>query len=175
MAQADILFQTSRLTCRNFEKSDWRMLQRIGGHPDVAPMTGTITSPWPKSDVMKRMQTPFIGEIPFEVGLYDADGLIGFVGISLRDEVGYAIAPWKSGQGYATEMMGPVLDLAFERLKMPFLNASVFEDNPASTAVLHKAGFEKISNGMGKARARLEPAPIINYRLTQHNYESLKP
>ena len=36
---------TARLLIRELRPDDWQAMQRIGGHPSVAPMLATVTSP----------------------------------------------------------------------------------------------------------------------------------
>jgi len=59
-------------------------------------------------------------------------------------------------------------------LNAPLPEADHFEDNPVSGRVLRKQGLEKIGEGTGKSAARLEPAPIVLYRLTKQQFKAAK-
>jgi ribosomal-protein-alanine N-acetyltransferase len=58
-----------------------------------------------------------------------------------RGELGYWIGQphWK--QGYATEAVVQIVDFGFKRLGLHKIHAEHLERNPASGAVLLKAGF----------------------------------
>ena len=52
MAREDIFeLQTKRLRLRPLHLEDWPAVQRIGGHPSVAPMLTSTCTPWPKAAV----------------------------------------------------------------------------------------------------------------------------
>ena len=52
MAREDIFeLQTKRLRLRPLRLEDWPAVQRIGGHPLVAPMLTSTGTPWPKAPV----------------------------------------------------------------------------------------------------------------------------
>ncbi|WP_375491609.1 GNAT family N-acetyltransferase [uncultured Jatrophihabitans sp.] len=56
-------------------------------------------------------------------------------------EIGYALNPEHAGRGYATEAARALLALAFDTFDMHRVMARVDERNPASAAVLRKAGM----------------------------------
>ena len=43
--------RTKRLLLRPLVLEDWPAVQRIGGHPSVAPMLASTRTPWPKAAV----------------------------------------------------------------------------------------------------------------------------
>ena len=50
MAREDIFeLQTKRLRLRPLRLEDRPAVQRIGGHPSVAPMLASTRTPWPKA------------------------------------------------------------------------------------------------------------------------------
>ena len=52
MAREDIFeLQTKRLRLRPLRLEDRPAVQRIGGHPSVAPMLASTCTPWPKAAV----------------------------------------------------------------------------------------------------------------------------
>lgn len=58
-------------------------------------------------------------------------------------ELGYAIDPDESGQGYATEAADLALKHAFDGMGIHRVHAKVVEGNDASMRVLEKLGFER--------------------------------
>lgn len=72
--------------------------------------------------------------------------LVGSIGFAARRgaeiELSCRIGESHSGQGYATEAGQAMLELAFEGLRLPRLTAVSFSDNPASSVLLRKLGFQ---------------------------------
>lgn len=83
---------------------------------------------------------------PFVLGVEHVAtaALIGHVGLSAARgsvEIGYGIADAWQGQGLATEAVAAVATWALAALGLPEVLGIVAADNPASIAVLTKAGF----------------------------------
>ena len=64
-----------------------------------------------------------------------------------------------------SEVLRAFCDFIFERYRAGKIQASCFDDNPASQRVLEKAGFEPFEKDMEKSAARSEISPITRYRL----------
>ena len=86
----------------------------------------------------------------FQWGITRADGLLlGDCGLKiLGDEprlgqIGYTLGRAHQRQGYATEAVRAVLDLAFARLGLHRVSASVDADNHASLALLERLGLRR--------------------------------
>ncbi|PIE15249.1 MAG: hypothetical protein CSA68_07865 [Rhodobacterales bacterium] len=174
-AARKIIFETPRLTIRNFAESDWQALQAFGGRPEVARMMASLKSPWLKADVLDWMTSaPYRGQLGFRAGIFLKDGpLIGFVGLGGEPpDCAYAIDPAHWGKGYASEALAGLLAHCFSHFDVDLVTAAHFCDNPASGQVLTKLGFQQTGIGMGESAARLEPAPNITYRLTRSQYEA---
>ena len=45
------ILTTVGLLIRELLLDDWQAMQRIGGHPSVAPTLATVTSPWAEDEV----------------------------------------------------------------------------------------------------------------------------
>ncbi|GFE66934.1 hypothetical protein KIN_40080 [Litoreibacter roseus] len=162
--------ETDRLILRELHPEDWRDLQPIGGHPRVAPMMMSCLSPWPEADVKAWIaRARFRGRPGFTLAACTRDGkMIGAVGLGGKPlSTLWMIDPRESGQGYATEAVGAFFDACFALFDLGEVVSDHFVDNPASARVHEKIGFERIGGGMGRSRARLEPAPITRYRLTR--------
>ena len=62
--------------------------------------------------------------------------------------LGYLLDPAHHGRGYATEMVGAALDLAFGELGLRRVTAGCFADNVASWRVMEKAGMRREQHGV---------------------------
>ena len=62
--------------------------------------------------------------------------------------LGYLLDPAHHGRGYATEMVGAALDLAFGELGLRRVTAGCFADNVASWRVMEKAGMRREQHGL---------------------------
>ena len=164
--------KTKRLTLRPLRLDDWRPVQRIGGHPSVAPMLASALTPWPKAAVQAWITARHYRGTPgFCAAIVrPGRGVIGVAGLGPKPAQGlcncaYFIDPRHWGLGYASEAMGVFLDYFMRKFDLFEVEADHFTDNPASGAVLRKLGFQEIAKGWGKSQARLEPAPVTLYRL----------
>ena len=127
-------------------------------------------------DVTEDVAKEFIAERPF-TGLpgfwvmIERDGrVIGSAGIGGAPlSLGYYLEVAQRGQGVMTEALGAFLAEVFARFPARRIVADHFVDNPASGSVLKKLGFVETDRGMGTSRARVEPAPVINYALLREN------
>jgi ribosomal-protein-alanine N-acetyltransferase len=75
--------------------------------------------------------------------------IIGMCGLILRDqsdypEIGYAILPKYSGNGYTFEGVHLILEYAKVKLKLQQIFASVHPDNAPSIHILNKIGFKAL-------------------------------
>lgn len=176
MGVAEFRLETPRLILRPLGPGDVPTLARIGGDPRVAPMMGTITRPWPEADIRHWIaRSRFRGEIGFRLGIARREGpLIGVAGLGgAPAALAYFLDPTAWGQGFATEAMRGFLAACFDRFPaLDVVAADHFADNPASGRVMEKLGFERTGTGIGRSRARLEPAPNIHYRLFRRTFEA---
>ena len=58
-----------------------------------------------------------------------------------RCELGYFISVEETGNGYATEALGAIVDYCFEHLKMNKIRLRIKRGNQASIRVAQKVGF----------------------------------
>ena len=163
---------TARLLIRELRPDDWQAMQRIGGHPSVAPMLATVTSPWAEDAVKTWIACSlFRGRLGFRAAVILPEvGVIGSIGLGKAPGPGlqncaYFIDPAYWGQGYASEAMRSFLKTFGLRFDLDEIEADHFDDNPASGSVLRKLGFKQSGTGMAKSLARLEPAAVTLYRL----------
>lgn len=87
--------------------------------------------------------------VRFNIELKKEKKIIGGIDIHHIDErqktatVGYWLNTKYHGQGYGSEALKAILDLAFSKLKLRRLEAEVFEGNEPSSYLLEKFGFQK--------------------------------
>jgi RimJ/RimL family protein N-acetyltransferase len=89
---------------------------------------------WVQYSVLEREGGRLVGD----VGLAPAEGEPGVI------RVGYTISPVFQGHGYATEAVGALVDLAFERLGAEVVRAHADAANSRSHRVAEKVGMRLV-------------------------------
>lgn len=159
---------TDRLRWRPPVADDAEALHGLLSDWDVVRMTGSI--PWPpdraETDARCRPLDPSEG---LAGHVFHGDAFVGTCAVQQTEKgpmLGYMIAPWAWGRGFATEVAAAVLAEVWPRYDWPWVRATVFEDNPASIRVVEKLGFVEVERGGGTSRARGGgPLPARRYRL----------
>lgn len=115
----------------------------------------------------------------FGIELKSDKKIIGGCGLKKVDksqgttEVAYWIGQkyWK--QGYGSEALGALINLAFKKLKLRRIQAHVFKGNPSSGKLLKKFGFKlegmKRKAGISKANGKIYDSYI--YGLLREEYK----
>jgi RimJ/RimL family protein N-acetyltransferase len=178
---------TRRLWLRWPTADDAEALARIGGHPEVAAMTGT----WPVGcdaelarERIARHRTSNAGGKALSLVLarrqYWGEA-IGLIGISLPGEtsgerpvgtLGYHLAPEHWSRGFATEALAGLLDMTRLLTKIGTVKASVVHGNPASMRVLEKNGFARLGEGVFKSPIRGD-TPVLHFERDLRRGQSL--
>ena len=83
--------------------------------------------------ISERSSGAFVGEI----AAFSIDW------VERTAELGYHIARWQWGNGYALEAASRVCQFAFRRLRLRRLEAVVGQGNEASVAILRRLGFRR--------------------------------
>ncbi len=169
---------TERLLTRPMTTADLSAFRTFAGQQDVARMTASIPSPFFQDEAEKWLAFRGWNNPPgFILAVTLKDGtLIGSIsaGPSPNWGIGYIISPEYTGNGYATEALGSLVKALFELDDGPDeINACVFADNPASSQVLEKQGFEFVGECVSEAVARVEPSRDYQYRLTRGGLKGL--
>ncbi len=141
-----MFMRTERLFLRPPFPEDWREVYRGINDAGVVRMLGRAPWPYAPQDAQafcNRLRNPL--DMVFAITLPGVDGapVIGTIGLNGTadvPEVGYWISRGHRRQGYATEALRGVLDIT-RMLGVEQVAAGHFLDNPASGAVLRKAGF----------------------------------
>jgi 8-oxo-dGTP diphosphatase len=111
----------------------------------------------------------------FAVERREDGAFLGCCGVAVEAggaaEVGYWIGRPFWGRGYATEALGAVVDLAFDRLGVDRVRASAMPANRASIRVQEKLGFSFVGEAEEPAPARGGPVKVEVRALTREAYE----
>lgn len=179
--------RTARLDLRRFEPDDVDELAAVFAHPEV----------WrfPYGRGFTRRETEaFLGQQIAEreeVGLgcwvarTAADGrIIGYVGLSVPTflpevlpvvEVGWRLAPWAWGQGYATEGATAALDRAFTTLGLERVCSVPQADNPASVRVAARLGMSLVREVTIPATDRRGQLTGLLYEIDRDRWRERRP
>jgi RimJ/RimL family protein N-acetyltransferase len=141
---------TSRLLLRTPVLDDAEALQSIASDPRVARTTASIPHPYPQGGAVA-----FIEQVR---SLAAADrrnlaitllsqnvliGMVGFLGKGSEAELSYMVSPACWGRGYATEAANRLIDYIFAETRFTAVIGRAMIANPASEAVLRKAGLRR--------------------------------
>ncbi len=161
--------ETPRLRLKPLTPGDAPRLAEIGGLPKIARNLFVVTSPWPVAEARAWIEAGrWRGRPGFRFGICTKEGdLIGAAAIGNDTlHTAYFLDPAHWGKGLVTEAMAGLIEATFARFpNLTELRAEHFDDNPASGTLLRKLGFKEAGRGTAHSAARLEPAPIILYRL----------
>jgi RimJ/RimL family protein N-acetyltransferase len=152
--------QTERLRLRAPAVSDAERLAQLANDAAVARMSTRIPHPYALSDAEAFLDYLTLGEEQVFAIEHGDEGLVGMIGLHDTGRVGPEVGYWLGqpywGRGLATEAARGVLGWAARRGRRCVVS-SHFADNPASGAVLIKAGFlytGEVTRAFSKARGR---------------------
>lgn len=140
-----MILTTGRLTLSPFTEDDWPFFLTLRQSQDVMRFMGTIAS---EEDI----RTLFISRLNDRQArvIRDKNGQsVGDIGLSISSQnpqeadVGYAIAPFAQGKGFASEAVKALRDYAFTHTWVTALNAWVLAENQGSVRLLEKLGFTR--------------------------------
>jgi RimJ/RimL family protein N-acetyltransferase len=172
--------RSARLMLRRPERHDAAALAALANDRSIADNTARVPHPYTLADAEAfiaaaarsgrrpallafRAEAP--GELVGAVGL-DGEGIAS-------GELGYWVGAPHRGQGYATEMVRLVVDLAFTA-GASRLEASCRVTNGASRRVLHKCGFQWRGVGLVKSVGFGGAFPADRFVLDRGAWESLR-
>jgi RimJ/RimL family protein N-acetyltransferase len=168
-ASLGLPIRTERLNLRPMAPEDCGDLLKVVTRPEAARMLFIFHPGWTEAQAL-----PFIDDWAYDGRdrhlrlAIEKDGhFVGSIGVGdgAVPPIFYFLSPEVAGQGVATEAVSGFTRFLFDRFGLEAVTADVFSDNPASSRVLSKCGFVEAGHGTGTSAARLEPAPIVHYRL----------
>jgi ribosomal-protein-alanine N-acetyltransferase len=110
----------------------------LSASPDFFEQLKTTTEPDPGKigfAIVNKIDIVMIGMCGFAAPP-DSDGVV---------EIGYGIAPVYQGKGYASEAAQALVDFASRDPRVRTIRAHTHAQTNASTRVLEKCGFQKVS------------------------------
>lgn len=142
--------ETPRLVLRRLRDDDAAVLAAYRSDPDVARYQSWPT-PFSEERALelvasvRNRQPGQPGWFQFAIADKTTDTLLGDGGLNVfearQGEIGYTLAPWAQGRGYATEAVSGLLDLAFGDLDLHRVVARTDPRNARSGALLRRLGF----------------------------------
>jgi [ribosomal protein S5]-alanine N-acetyltransferase len=149
---------TARLRLREFVASDWEVVWRYQSDPRYLRYYDWTSRSEAEVrafvDTLIRSQND-IPRIKFQLAITlraappHMDALIGNCGIrkasdgATEGDIGYELAPWHWGHGYASEAARAIVAFGFDTLGLHRIWAECVADNTASARVLEKLGLQK--------------------------------
>jgi ribosomal-protein-alanine N-acetyltransferase len=166
--------ETSRLRLRPFTASDHDAIHAIYADPEVMRYVGhgahkttaeTFRALRGYAEALRTRGYGFVAVVERSSGVVIGDaGLHPLAGQGPDIELGYTLARWAWGRGYATEAARALCDHAFAALGAPRVTAQVEPANRASRHVLEKVGMTVVGERVTYRRPHLvyavqRPAP----------------
>jgi RimJ/RimL family protein N-acetyltransferase len=158
------ILETPRLVLRGHRREDFAASAAMWGDPEVARhisgRPSTAEESWARLlrypglwfylgfgvwVVEEKASGRFVGEVGFGDFKRDSDP-----SLSGNAEMGWVLAPWSHGKGYASEAVAAALDWADVNIPNLPLVCIVAPENKASIRVAGKAGFKLYAEGRYK-------------------------
>ena len=165
--------KTTRLLLRRLRLSDANFISTHAGDFQVARNLAVVPHPYPDGAAEEFIRASLAGETDTLVWLieYGEHGQTIPAGIvSLKQSepltgiLGYWVAPWLWGFGFATEAVSAVVERG-RQFGFASLKAGVHEGNAASARVLVKAGFSLVGEGKEYSVALKEEVHLHYFEL----------
>jgi ribosomal-protein-alanine N-acetyltransferase len=160
--------KTQRLLLRELTSQDTPRIAELGSDWDVASMTARMPYPYTLDAAKLWVDGLAAGEQVFAI---EFDGaLIGVAGFTANPyeasaEMGYWLGKDFWGRGFATEAAQALIDHCFRKEGHTFMVCGHFSDNPASSRVIEKLGFERTGVVQHWCEATQTNRPAIRYKL----------
>ncbi len=175
--------ETNRLILRKFRMSDLEGNYRhITSDPDVASTMLWDANPEPahSEEVIRRILSRYGTREGYRwaIALKEDDSFIGTISLLRLDEeenscsFAYMLGKAFWNRGYMTEALTAVFDFAFSQMEVDHITADHFADNPASGAVMRKAGMRYIGTEPGKYEKHGIRHDADLYAITKEEWQS---
>jgi ribosomal-protein-alanine N-acetyltransferase len=171
--------ETERLILRPPGAADVPAIVALIGDFDVARNLSRVPYPYQESQAHEYLERSVQGraagtDFTYAIRRRADDAFLGGCGVHLKDgdhEFGYWLGKPYWGQGYATEVARCLVASTFEALKVSYLVAGWFHDNPASGRVLEKLGCTPNGVEQRDCLARGHAVYCHNVRLEREGFE----
>ena len=178
--------KTKRLVLRQIKESDAKSILENVNNLNVTKWLLVVPYPYKlkdakfwinqcKEETTKKPRK----EYNFGIELKEEKRIIGGIGLSSvnkeqgKSSLGYWLGENYWRQGYGSEALEQLIDLAFNKLKLRRLEANVFAGNPSSGKLLEKFGFKqegyKRKAAVCKADGKIKDE--ISYALLREEYK----
>jgi len=143
-----VIFQTPRLIIRDLTLEDLPSFHEMQGNPKVMQYTGSPHQTFEESkkdltEVIDYYQQPNNTFWVWAIDKKENDTFVGtcaiIIGEDGKGEIGYRFLEKYWGNGFATEILQPLIDYGFSKLKIPTIFATVDKLNIASVKMLEKS------------------------------------
>lgn len=172
--------ETQRLVLRQVRPSDLETYHtRLTSDPDVAKyMLWEANSDISHTaGTIERIRRGYADGTRYHwaIALKEDDSLIGTIALLgfEADQCSFAYMLGKDfwGQGYGTEALQRVFRFAFEEMELSAICADHFADNPASGAVMKKAGMRCLDLHPGKYEKNGIRQDAVLYTITKEDWK----
>lgn len=170
-----------RLVLRPVRPADAALIAALAGDRRVSNTTTRIPYPLDESMVAdwiehSSREAERGRALILAITLRGSALLVGLVSLLIdparrQGELGYWIAPVYWRRGYATEAARAVVRHAFEGIGLSRLRAECLRRNPASAAVLRKAGFSLAGCSARYVKARRHVEQMLQFDLPRDRFD----
>lgn len=146
---------TERLVLRRWHEDDRAAFAELNADPDVMEFFPTTLTPEQSDAFAERIERGF-DELGFGLWAACIDGrFAGYTGLNVTSfetpmgphvEIGWRLARWAWGHGYASEAARRVLEDAFERIGLDTVYSFTSKANIRSEAVMKRIGMIRRSD-----------------------------
>ena len=146
------------LHLRRLQQSDAAAFHAAVTTPAIGRMLFMFPADWPLAQAEALMHDLAPRDIvPFRLAIDSGDGrFLGSIGLvaDAPAELAFFLAPDAQGHGVMRAALSGFLPMVFACFGFQGLHARVYHDNPASMALLRKAGFVETGSMVGKCSAQ---------------------
>lgn len=174
------LLETARLRLRPFEASDAPRVRELAGAYEVALNTLTVPHPCPEGAaeewIASHAEMAASGKgYPTAITLRETGEVVGAVGLhdsggERELELGYWVGVPYWGQGFASEASRGLIGWGFDHLPIDRVHAHHFARNPASGAVLRKAGMRFVGTVEAAVEKWGEMQDVDQYEIVREQW-----
>ena len=174
LTPSSLRIETERLLLRPLQPADAPALHNLVNDWAVVRNLSALPFPYP-AELAGSWIASTARQIEAGTGIHlaiagpeEGSDLVGCIGLRLDlkprvGNLGYWIGRRFWGHGVATEAVSRLSRWAMANLDLDRLEASVITDNPASAAVLRRAGFREIGAGEAGFLARGGKHPVLHF------------